>query len=558
MNRRSSDSGPYFMWTLAFVAAFVAFLLAASRINHGLTASSLPDGPGLTTDESINIRQGIYLFETFAQHGPLMLFPGKAQEVYRDAAYLSDYAPLGRFLLGASHELLSWIISGAELSVVNVPAARLASAGALAFTVLLMTVWTGRRYGPATAVLAAVLLLLMPRVIGHARIASLETLTTLAWFAALLPLLNWWTGERPATTPQAFVSGLMWGILMLVKIQGVFLPPVIFLYAITLFRLRALRPLTIMALTGIAVFYCGWPWLWLDPVNNTLSYLMSTTDRVTVNNWYMGHRFEDTSTPWHYPFVMVAVTVPVHSVCCIILRLLKRRLDAVERLLLLSVSLPMLTFAIPGTPVYDGTRLFLFIMPALAILGARGLMLWIATVRISQSATIPEKTSRPSMVSKLPAAIICGLCLADAAVTFTRLGPFAGDAYSSVVRLLDPENETFECSYWGGALNTDFWEQIPEGSTVAVAPVLHPVLLQDMMSMIPVVRKRQIQLEPFYYNPDEQRGLVLLLHRLADLPPGLRQTPADNQPLMEIQLDHRILARLVDTTHSTWLKKAEW
>jgi hypothetical protein len=144
------------------------------------------------------------------------------------------------------------------------------------------------------------------------------------------------------------------------------------------------------------------------------------------------------------------------------------------------------------------------------------------------------------------------------AVTITQLGPFAGDAYNGLARLLNPAEETLECSYWGGALNSDFWEQVPYGSTVAVAPVLHSVLLQDMMSMIPIVRQRQIELEPFYYEPAEQRGLILLLHRLADLPPELRQPPPGNQPVVEIQLDRRVLARLIDTSQRTWLQKPEW
>ncbi|MEO2030845.1 MAG: glycosyltransferase family 39 protein, partial [Planctomycetaceae bacterium] len=557
MNHHSTDSGRHFSWTLVLVVGMAAFFLSASRVNHGLVGSPLPNGPGLTTDESINIRQGIYLFDAFIQHGPLMLFPGTAQDVYSHPEYMADYVPLGRFLLGAFHELTSWAISGAELSVVNVPAARLASSFALAVTVMLMMAWTGKRYGMFTAVIAAALFLLMPRVVGHSRIASLETLTTLAWLAALIPLLCWWTNERPPSAWQAVVSGLMWGILMLVKIQAVFLPPVITLFAIAMFRMKALRPLTIMAMTGLIVFFCGWPWLWLDPIHNPLSYLMSTTDRLPVNNWYMGHRYADKATPWHYPFMMAAVTIPLHTCGGLVLRLLQRRLDAAEHLLLLSVALPMTAFAIPGTPVYDGTRLFLFVMPGVAILAARGLALFVGNRRVDP--TLPAGTRSPWPVSpKKLVAIMGALFVLDVAVTITQLGPFAGDAYNGLARLLNPAEETLECSYWGGALNSDFWEQVPHGSTVAVAPVLHSVLLQDMMSMIPIVRQRQIVLEPFYYEPAEQRGLVLLLHRLADLPPELRQPPPGNQPVVEIQLDRRVLARLIDTSQRTWLQKPEW
>lgn len=536
----------------------LGFLLSAARINHGLVNSPLPAGPGLTTDESINIRQGIYLFDAFTQHGPLILLPGKAQDVYSDPGYMADYVPLGRFLLGATHELTAWMISGAELSIVNVPAARLASSGALAVTVMLLMMWTGRKYGTLTAVIAAVLFLLMPRVIGHSRIASLETLTTLAWFAALIPLLAWWTGERPPTIWQAVISGLMWGVLMLVKIQAVFLPPVITLYAFAMFGRRAFVPLSIMAVCGIAVFFCGWPWLWLDPIQNTLSYLASTTDRLPVNNWYLGERFADKDSPWHYPFVMMATTIPLHAICCFALRFVYGKWDSTEKLLLVSVLLPLLAFAIPGTPIYDGLRLFLFVLPAVAIIAARGIVLLFTEDRLPSSQISSNGQRSPLVLFRPMAAAICVVLAIDVTATGTQHGPFAADAWNSAVRLLDSEPDTFEASYWGDSLNGDFWTQVPEGSTVAVAPVLHGVLLQDMMSMVPIVHQRDIQLVPFYYEPEKQRGLVLLLHRLADLPPLLRKDPEGSHSVVEVELNHRLLARLVDTSQVTWPEKPKW
>lgn len=555
MNSASSPSTGHLTWTPALILALLAFLVSASRINHGLVDSLLPAGPGLTTDESINLRQGIYLFDAFTQHGPLMCLPGTSAQVYGAEEYMPDYVPLGRFLLGAAHELTSWMIPGAETAVVNLPAARLASSVAVALTVLLLVLGTGRLYGTPTAVTAGLMFLLMPRVIGHSRVASLETLTTLAWLAALLPLLTWWTRERPPTATQAAISGLLWGILMLVKIQGILLPPIITIYAFLHLGLRAFLPLSIMAVTGLAVFYGGWPWLWLDPVQHLTSYLASTSDRQPVNNWYLAHRFEDKATPWHFPFVLMAVTIPLHTVCGFLLRLLQRRLDSVESLLLASIAVPLLVFALPGTPVYDGTRLFLFVMPAFAILSARGLVLLISRREPKTAATSrPLRTSggRPMM------AVVGLLLLIDVVTTIPQLGPFSGDAYNNIVRMMPADRDTFEASYWEDALNGDFWRQVPENSTVAVAPVLHGVRLQDMMSMIPIVRQRNITLEPFYYEPENQRGLVLLLHRLADLPPGLRQPPPGNTPLVEVRQNGQILARLVDTSEITWEEKPEW
>ena len=232
--------------------------------------------------------------------------------------------------------------------------------------------------------------------------------------------------------------------------------------------------------------------------------------------------------------------------------------DSTEKLLLVSVLLPLLAFAIPGTPIYDGLRLFLFVLPAVAIIAARGIVLLFTEDRLPSSQISSNGQRSPLVLFRPMAAAICVVLAIDVTATGTQHGPFAADAWNSAVRLLDSEPDTFEASYWGDSLNGDFWTQVPEGSTVAVAPVLHGVLLQDMMSMVPIVHQRDIQLVPFYYEPEKQRGLVLLLHRLADLPPLLRKDPEGSHSVVEVELNHRLLARLVDTSQVTWPEKPKW
>ena len=109
------------------IAAFcTAFVAAALFINPGLVDSPLPDGPGLTTDESFNILQGIYLAQALEQHGPLLFTPAVAQQVFRTPDFLPDHPPLARLLIGIAHESTAWLIPGAEAAVCNVAAARLA------------------------------------------------------------------------------------------------------------------------------------------------------------------------------------------------------------------------------------------------------------------------------------------------------------------------------------------------------------------------------------------------------------------------------------------------
>ena len=230
--------------------SIVAFLLAASMVNHGLVNSNLPVGPGLTLDESFNIDQGVYLVDAFAQHGPLLFTPGGAREVFGAPRYLPDHPPLGRFLLGVSHSLASTLITGSETTIYNVPAARLGSCAAFGLMVLLLSEFSRRRYSLSAGLCVAAMLAGMPHLMGHARLAALESCTNLAWVAAMIPLLAWWTRLTPPTTMQAAVSGIFWGLLLLTKVQGIFLPMLLFLWSVGQFRWQSIRPLAVFGVIG--------------------------------------------------------------------------------------------------------------------------------------------------------------------------------------------------------------------------------------------------------------------------------------------------------------------
>ncbi|MCA9058542.1 MAG: glycosyltransferase family 39 protein, partial [Planctomycetaceae bacterium] len=353
--------------------AIVAFLLAVAGINHGLTDSILPAGPGLTPDESFNIEQGVYLADALSQHGPMLFSPSVAKDVFASPRHLPDHPPLGRLWLGVSHHLTAWTISGSDETVYNVPAARLGSCFAFSLTTLVISEWTRRRFGLLPSLLTAAVYLTMPRVVGHARIAALESMTSLVWITVVLHLASHWTNDRPPALKRTVGCGCLFGLLLLTKVQGVLLPPLLVIWAFALWRQRAIFPLFVIGAVGGFVFFLGWPWLWIDPMQHILQYLGRTTDRQTLYCWYLGARYTDKLVPWHYPFVMTLATLPLSAVVGVAARLVMRRFQRTEVSLALTIVGPLTVFAIPGTPVYDGVRLFLIVMPALAILSGLGL-----------------------------------------------------------------------------------------------------------------------------------------------------------------------------------------
>ncbi len=533
---------------ISLALAMGAFILAACRINHGLVDSPLPSGPGLTPDESFNIVQGYYLFDAFCEHGPLLFTPAGAREVFGADGYLPDHPPLGRFMLGLAHELTSWLVDGDIPVAFNVPAARLGSCFAFAMTVLLLTEFTRRRYGLPTAIAAAVALMIMPRVVGHARLASLETMTSLAWLATFVPLWAWWTSTKPPTNKQCLIGGALLGVLLITKIQGVLVPPLVVAWAIWKFRQHAIRPLAVWGLTGLLVCFVGWPWLWLDPLGHLGTYLgkasVQTNEHVrpTLYVWYLNYRYTDKLAPWHYPFLITIVTVPLVVLMGFVARLIHRRLDNVEQFVLASALWPLIVFALPGTPVYDGSRLFLVIMQAVAVFSARG-----AVFVLSSQKRFARVTAW---------IVVLGLSV----WSFSKcLSPFSLETYSlATMNGAGAQKIGMDSSYWVSGLNGDFWKQVPEGSTVYVAPVSHQFQLNDLQQLVPIVSARQIRLKPFLYDPEKQRGLILLNHRLADLPPLLREVPEGADVIAEVKSEGVVIARLIDTTKHTWLKRSSW
>ena len=543
---------------ISISSGVIAFVLAALMINHGLVNSRMPSGPGLTLDESFNIDQGAYLVDALSQHGPLLFTPSVAKDVFGSDRYLPDHPPLGRALLGTSHQLTSWLIPGSEDCTHNVPAARLGSCLAFGMTVLLLSEFALRRYGTATGIAVAAMLIGMPNVIGHARIAALESATNLAWVAAMIPLLSWWTGTKAPSNKQAIISGVLWGLLMLTKVQGILLPPIVFVWAVWRFRVHAVRPLACWTIIGSIVFFAGWPWLWLNPVDNIMSYLGRTTERTTLYCWYFGKRYADKVVPWHYPFVMTLISLPFWTILGLAMRLTRNKPDAVEQLILLSVAGPLLVFALPGTPVYDGTRLFLVVMPSLVLLAARGFAAYLhgaAHLNIpgraaNESLPVATVARRWAKRQWFKAGVWSLLLVASGGRIMT---PYAVSQYG----LLAGKNSGaayvgMEASYWSDALNGDFWRQIPEDSTVMVAPVSHQFQLSYIETLVPIVRQRNIHLVPFEYDPTKQKGLLLLIHRLADLRESLRTVPEGATVIAQVDVDGVILARLIDTTNATW------
>jgi 4-amino-4-deoxy-L-arabinose transferase-like glycosyltransferase len=242
-------------------------------------------------------------------------------------------------------------------------------------------------YGRAIAGVATLGLLLMPRVFFHGHLVSLDYSITALIFCAGF---TYWRSERHAG--WMFATGLILGLGMLTKINAAF--AYIPISTLMLFRSRAalarlfgtrsrtsavaclriaVRHLPLLALPCL-MFFALWPWLWLDPIGRALAFFGFHLTHADVPAFYLGEPYRE--APFHYPFVITLVTIPVVSLVVILIGIARShrgRTAPATLYIAMSALVPLIVVAMPGIPKYDGARLFLTAFPFLALLLGRGL-----------------------------------------------------------------------------------------------------------------------------------------------------------------------------------------
>ena len=537
--------GPGIVSVLTVVAVLVTLDPADYRPN-------LPQGPGITLDESFNVQMGVYLVESIRGFGLGILDPQSAQEVFGNPAYNPDHPPLGRLWLGVFHEISRAVtpVESGDNPFVTIHA-RTGSAFAFALTVFLVGVFATLRWGFPAGVTSSISLAGMPRLFGHAHLASLETFMGLTWTVAILGAIHLWA-RRPESRSDdlstsrlntvrnieqprdkaAILCGLFVGLALLTKMQAVLLPPLLTVWAFWHWRFSALRPLGVCGVTTVIVFVVGWPWLWLDVFGHLIEYFGRTTGRVSLNVWYLGQVFKDVEAPWHFPWVMTLVTVPVGILLLAAVGLwgARRRIlsDPATSLIVGSVVAPLVLFSLPGVAVYDGARLFLIAFPGIALLAGVGVS------RFQEWLVAREWPARP----------ILGIFLATQVAGVMTTTPYYLSYYNIAVGgIPGAERLGFEVSYWGDSYSRNFFhkmaETVPDSAIVQVTPVLHQFQLAEIERQVPMLSKgtfptgRRVSLVPADkpLAPYQDRGLsagmsdssitaefLAMFHRRADAP----------------------------------------
>ena len=567
---------PALLGMLAFLAV-VAFVDVADDVSWS------GDGPGLTTDEGINVEGGVFIVESVFTVGLAAVHPLTVFEIFNSPEYFPDYPPLGRVPLGLTNALLMRVLGPEERGYYVLTYARVASALQFGLLVWLIAAFCRRQFGNAAAFAGGISLILMPRVFGHAHIASVETMMNLTYSLCVLGTASSLADRPSLTWRDGLWPGFLLGLALLTKMQAIFLPPVLVVWYVMHWRWQGLRAVTVVAAVSAATFLLFWPWLWADPFGRSLQYFAQSTDRAQLYCYYLGERFADRDVPWHYPWVMFLVTTPLVSLLLGIfggvslivgpLRRLKTTDHAgwnsarfrIGTLLFGAWLLPLLAFSLPGTTVYDGARLFLVVWPVFAVwIGAGVQCLWDCTARdmpASSAKGVAPKTQQSSMpwpriVATLVVAVGAGFPLWSS----VQLHPLQLSYYSEVIGgLAGAEKLGMERTYWGDSLTPAFLRetspQLPDGARVAVTPVMHHLVLDFMRQNSWLRHRPDLELVPFTDEMNEslEQGnaadldvaAILVEMRLAELRTSLQDSAMSDPPTAAVERDGVTLSKLL-------------
>jgi 4-amino-4-deoxy-L-arabinose transferase-like glycosyltransferase len=439
--------------------------------------------PGITVDEPLDVRPGRNYVATLLKQGSHFFDRKVVDAVYSDNA---EHPPLGRWLLGIASTLgepFEVVLRGADPLDVYVRSGRLAPAACFGALVGIVALVAGRAYGRGAGAAAGFALAVMPRCFAHAHLGALDTFVALFWTIALLATDGAIRSRRPVGAMAA--AGAVWGLILLTKIHGWLLPPIVVAWAFT--RLpwrRATLGVSLWTGVGLLVFFLGWPWLWYDFPGRLMRYLGTGVARTSILVQYFGTTYADREVPWHYPWVYFAVTVPIglHVFGCLgVIQGWRRRGDVpLATVLMAAIGLLLALFS-TRVPVYDGERLFLPVFPLWAIFIGLGFQtVW--------ELVDGRKALRVGLL---------GL-LGGQALGMVWMHPFGLSYYNLLVGgLPGAERLGLELTYWGDAVDGALLEELVRADSTADAAALAPTLApgQGLYATTPAMARQRVLLQ---------------------------------------------------------------
>jgi hypothetical protein len=325
-----------------------------------------------------------------------------------------------------------------------------AASGLVAFRTILP------EYGGRAAYLSLVALFASPHLLGHCH-NNMKDFAVTAW--TLIAVFAFHTGVRRRSYPRMAVAGLLTGVTIATKVNGVILGPIFLVYVLLFLACSdeaggSFRSRLSFAVLGCALVFWTmafgsmvllWPWLWADPVGRFLETVRFFQHHI----WnglvlYKGKFVTASQIPRDYAPYYVLITTPIAWLPFVCAGLVRGGVEVVRRRLLVALVgiaflAPIIVEVLPSAPIYDGVRHFLPAFPFLACLVGFGLD-WMCA-----------RAPGGALSARLATAVAV-LVLGSAIVADIRIHPYQSTFFNSIVGGGKGAMGRFELDYWANSL----------------------------------------------------------------------------------------------------------
>ena len=353
-----------------------------------------------------------------------------------------EHPPLMKEMFGMSQWLLHDVLGVcSELTAARAPAA--ATHG---LAVGLVFAFALELFGFGEAILASLLLLLLPRALFHAGLACFDAPIMTWWLATVLAYYRALDGRR-----WPWLVGVMFGCALATKHTAVLLPFALGVHYLWLGgRARAADParrwallvthrwrvIVSLAVLGPLVLFLLWPWLWIAPITHVAQWMSFHLTHVHYNYEYLGHNWNAPRFPWHVALVTTLVTVPVVTLAAALVGLgrwlgLRGTLPRAPLLLLvLSFGASIGPFLLGTTPIFGAEKHWMPALPTLCLAAACGIG-W--ATRALAAAVVAWRPAWSEAVTRQTLLVALGGMVTLAAATETITAqPYALTSYNAL------------------------------------------------------------------------------------------------------------------------------
>lgn len=266
------------------------------------------------------------------------------------------------------------------------------------FLILIVVVFAYQAYGFFAALIAGIVMSTYPLFFAEGHF-NIKDPVQAAFFGATV--WSFWNAFKKLSWKWLLISAIFFAFALSTKFNVLFLPFIIFPWLILRYKKSLIFPLglvknwpkeflvflVISPLIITAIFFVTWPFLWQDPLQNTLSIFRYYEEIGTGGrgqpNFMLPGRFNI------FPVVWIITTTPIQvlllTLAGIISALLSFRKDKEKTALLWLIWLivPILRVSVPNSSIYGGVRQIMEFIPAMALLsglGALTLSLWLKKI----------------------------------------------------------------------------------------------------------------------------------------------------------------------------------